>query len=228
MAGCFNTEGTFTKNTVDEVKEMMNQLETWSSVETRPSAEECARRLAATLPLVAASTPIDIHGFMGDWFVLANIPTPLEVGTANNIEHYDWDADRKCVQVTFSYSAAGSTEKSFAYMRGYIKNEPVNTRWSLDVKLGFYLPLGLTYLIPYIAEDNSYVIVSVPDRSYLWIMTRGRPLPADAAKPDAASAKGVQYLSQEEQDTIYETAVKKAVDLGFNKDKIVRPKWTTL
>ena len=232
MAGPFSTEGSFTKNTEAEVQEMLRALEAWSSAQTRPSAAEIARRLAASLPLVESPQAVDIPGFMGDWFVLANIPTPLEVGTSNNIEHYDWDEQNKRIQVTFSYTPGGkpaTTKPSQAFMRGYIKNAPLNTRWSLDVKVGFYLPLGLTYLIPYIAEDNEYVIVSVPDRSYLWIMTRGRPLPANTSMPDEAStSKGVTYLDQESQDRIFQVAVAKAVELGFNADKIIRVPWTSL
>lgn len=207
---------------------MMRALEAWSSVQTRPSAKEIARRLAVSLPLVESPQPVDIPDFMGDWFVLANIPTPLEVGTSNNIEHYDYDEQNKRVQVTFTYVPGGTptAKPAQAFMRGYIKNAPLNTRWSLDVKIGFYWPLGLTYLIPYICND--YVIVSVPDRSYLWIMTRGRPLPPNTTMPDEATAKGVTYLSQEEQDRVYQLAFAKAIELGFNADKIVRVPWTSL
>jgi len=228
MAGPFSTEGSFTKNTEAEVQEMLRALDSWSNVQTRPSSSEIARRLAASLPLVESAQTVDIPGFMGDWFVIANIPTPLEVGTSNNIEHYDWDEKNKRIQVTFTYTPGGSKNPSQAFMRGYIKNAPLNTRWSLDVKVGFYLPLGLTYLIPYIDDErNEYVIVSVPDRSYLWIMTRGRPLPANTAMPEEVKG-GVTYLNQDDQDRIFQVAVAKAVELGFNADKIVRVPWTSL
>jgi hypothetical protein len=39
---------------------------------------------------------------------------------------------------------------------------------------------------------------------------------------------GVTYLNQDDQDRIFQVAVAKAVELGFNADKIVRVPWTSL
>ena len=41
--------------------------------------------------------------------------------------------------------------------------------------LGLAVPLGMSYLILDVAEDYSYTLVSVPDRSYLWVMMRATP-----------------------------------------------------
>jgi apolipoprotein D and lipocalin family protein len=116
---------------------------------------------------------------MGRWHVIANIPTPFEVGATHCIENYTWDETRKCIQVNFTYRAPRATAESVLQMRAYIKNAPVNSQWSLSPQLlGVYVPLGLTYLIAHLADGGSYVIVSVPDRSYLWIMARARPAPS--------------------------------------------------
>ena len=229
----------------------MQKLEQWSSAETRPSREqllEVEKQISRKLPLKPTETVIDIEKFMGDWFVLANIPTYLELGATNCIEHYDWDPVKKCINIRFSYNAAGSNVKSESLMRANIKNAPTNSFWSLDPQiLGFFAPLKLSYIIPYIAEDGSFVIVGVPDRSYLWIMTRKRPAPAPAASVTATTAApnpvaetteasssaaaaltstNELLMSAEEKERLLKVTCDIAEDLGFNRSLIQVVKWT--
>lgn len=181
LAGPFFTEGSFTKNTPEEVAEMMTNLHKWS-VGDRPSHQQSMIKAAQHRPLEAMDVPIDLVSFMGNWYVLANIPTTFETGATNCIEMYELDPKRpNTVRVTFEYSFASATkEHSFSTsqmkMRGNVKNTATNTFWTIDPKIiGWALPLGLSYLILDVAEDYSYTLVSVPDRSYLWVMIRDIP-----------------------------------------------------
>lgn len=178
MSGPFFTEGSFTKNTPEEVAEMMTRLQQWS-VGDRPSFEQSMSVAAKHKPLVATSVPIELASFMGDWYVLANIPTSMEVGTTNCIEQYELDDTKaNVVKVLFTYSspAKDTFTTSQIKMRGDVKNPPTNTFWGMHPKvLGLALPIGVSYLILDTAPDYSYTIVSVPDRSYLWIMVRNTP-----------------------------------------------------
>jgi dehydrogenase/reductase SDR family protein 12 len=185
LAGPFFSEGSFTKNSPQEVKFMMSQLEKWANHD-RPSVEESNRLAALKLPLKATDTPIDIQKFMGKWHVLANIPLSVEVGAYNGIENYTWNEEKKVVDVLFEYHPKGAkpeNPKSKSEMRAAIKNSPIDTFWALNPKiLGVYLPLGLSYLLLYVAPDDSYCIVGVPDRSALWIMTKLKPTMKDYGK----------------------------------------------
>lgn len=179
MAGPFFTEGSFTKNTPEEVAEMMAKLQQWSAGD-RPSFQEAMTLAAQRKPLVATAVPIDLASFMGEWYVLANIPTSVEVGATNCIERYSLDDTRaNTVKVHFTYSFPakdGTFTSSQIKMRGDVKNAPTSTFWTVHPKvLGMPLPIGLSYLIVDVAEDYSYTMVSVPDRSYLWIMIRNVP-----------------------------------------------------
>ena len=166
-----------------------------------------------------------INRFMGDWYVLGNIPTFIEVGAENCIEHYDWDDINKRIDVTFTYNAKGAATKSEAKMRAIVKNDPICSLWSLNPQIGFfYLPIGLSYIIPYIAEDESFVLVGVPDRSYLWIMTRQKPAPVNMPI-ETANSSG--YMSPAEQERILKLTTEIALDLGFDVTKIQRIKWTS-
>eukprot|EP00428_Durinskia_dybowskii_P068460 CAMPEP_0170397230 /NCGR_PEP_ID=MMETSP0117_2-20130122/22763_1 /TAXON_ID=400756 /ORGANISM="Durinskia baltica, Strain CSIRO CS-38" /LENGTH=663 /DNA_ID=CAMNT_0010653717 /DNA_START=180 /DNA_END=2171 /DNA_ORIENTATION=- len=183
LAGAFFTEGSYTKNTPDEVQEMMTKLQEWSSGH-RPTHEQSMAALTLRQPLQASTSPIELAAFMGDWNVLANIPTTFEVGATNCIEKYVLDENRpNTVKVEFE-SSSGSTTRagvekfstSHMKMRGNVKNSPTNTFWGIDPKmLGIAFPLGMSYLILDCADDYSYTMVGVPDRSYLWIMIRSTP-----------------------------------------------------
>jgi len=124
---------------------------------------------------------IDIMGFMGCWYVQANIPTFLDAGSTNNIELYTWNERRQRIDVTFQYTKNG--KDILSYQKGWTKNE-ANTLWRLHPRLLWvFWPLNLPYVLLYVADDFSSSIVGYPDRSYLWIMTREvHPDPAEVQR----------------------------------------------
>jgi lipocalin len=216
LAGAFFTEGSFTKNTPEEVQAMMQHLQQWSSAATRPSRRECLAATAAQRPLPPSSKPLDLPSFMGTWYVLANIPTRGEVNKTNCSDNYALDEKREhAVKVEFeSFSvshshssagtpseaadpAAGETLSAFTMkMRATIKNPGLNTVWSNNpCVLGVPVPLGLTSLVVDCAADYSHCVVAMPDRSHLWVMIRATPseyrpqgVPVHTAYPELGTA----------------------------------------
>ena len=76
LAGPFFTEGSFTKNTPEEVSTMMTLLEKWSTLPLHEGPletvlpEERVSRMnieAAKVPLVGMREPIDLQRYMGTW-----------------------------------------------------------------------------------------------------------------------------------------------------------------
>lgn len=180
IAGPFFSEGTFTKNSDEDVDLMMLNLQRWCNSMWRPTPQTTAAKLAAcSKDLTASTCPLDISSFMGQWLVLANIPTSLEVGTTDNYENYELEQNTNVVKIRFQYNPKDSKEPSNAYMRATIENVPINTYWTLSPKLlGIHWPIGLQYLLldrGFAGENLEYCIVGVPKRTYLWIMTRRRP-----------------------------------------------------
>lgn len=225
LSGMLWGENSLTQNTAGEVQDMLAQLEAWSSAATRPPAAELARQRAARLPLVAAARPMDLQAFMGRWHVLANIPTPFEVGTTDCVETYEWQPEHQRIKVVFKYLNPGSTVENVMYQRATVSNAPVNTEWAISPKLGgVYIPLGLTYLVADLDEDGQCVLVGVPDRAYLWIMTRARPPPVQGAP--GAPKEGVTYMDQAEADRVFERAVRRAEELGYDRAKVLRVPFT--
>ena len=46
---------------------------------------------------------VDLERFMGDWYVIANIPTFIEKKATNAIESYELMDDGKTIKTTFSF-----------------------------------------------------------------------------------------------------------------------------
>jgi dehydrogenase/reductase SDR family member 12 len=155
-----------------------------------------AEALKRSAPLEALRIPIDIEQFMGRWYVHANIPTFFDKGTVNNVEEYEWDDVARCVKVLFCYSSLSASgvlkEDSTLRQIGTIDNV-YRTQWTMSMKFLLYWPLGIKYLI--LAVDGianhtttsartspsdpdrdvfayESCMIGVPDRRFLWIMTR--------------------------------------------------------
>jgi len=138
---------------------------------------------------------VDLDRFMGDWFVIANIPTSFEKGAVNAIENYTWNPEKEIVEVSFDYRD-GSPEGKPKHMtqKGFIHNKETNAEWRVQP----VWPLKLGYLIIDLADDYSYTVIGVPSRKYLWIMARDSSLPYD----------------------IYQSILTKVKKQGYDLDKI--------
>ncbi|RYG69032.1 SDR family NAD(P)-dependent oxidoreductase, partial [archaeon] len=176
LAGPFFTEGSFTKNSREEVDEMMRQLGQWSSVATRPTPRQIERMMARALPLQAMRRDLDLARYMGAWCVLAVIPTPFEVGAFNPVENYALDSAGTGVHVNFTYLGnAQAKAPSSIQMTARMENTH-HSQWTLRPRaLGLPLPITTSYLVLHVAPDYGYALVSVPDRGYFWVLTRSRP-----------------------------------------------------
>ena len=131
------------------------------------------------------------------------IPTYFEREATDCVEDYTYNKETKNIEVEFSYRAKGSApeaEPSKLLQRANVKNPGVNTRWGINPKLGFFIPLNLDYLVADCSEDYSECIIGVPSRANVWIMAR---TPAMAEERYAA-------------------ALQRAVELGFDAAKVVR------
>jgi dehydrogenase/reductase SDR family protein 12 len=186
LAGPFFTEGSFTKNTPEEVEGMMRRLEEWSSghrpADLASQAELQAKgEQARENPLTAMERAIDIQRFMGKWYVIFNIPTLFDKGTVNNVENYTYDEAKRRVDIDFTYCNKEMTKSSLLKQRAAVKSDS-NTQWALSPKVGVYLPTSIPYLIVDCAEDYSTCVIGVPDRSFVWVMARTPTLEPEVAK----------------------------------------------
>lgn len=116
---------------------------------------------------------VDLERFMGDWYVIANIPTFIEKGAVNAVESYERLPDGR-IKTTFTFrkDSPDGPKKEYNPM-GWIKDTTTNAEWRMQ----FVWPVKMPYLIVDLAEDYSYTVISIPSKSYLWIMARASELP---------------------------------------------------
>ena len=116
---------------------------------------------------------VDLPRFMGDWYVIANIPTFLEKGAHNAIDSYRLDADGS-IPTTFSFNADGFDGKPKRYTsRGFILDGGKNAVWGQQ----YIWPIKADYRISYLSNDYSQAVITREKRDYVWIMARTPTIP---------------------------------------------------
>jgi apolipoprotein D and lipocalin family protein len=111
---------------------------------------------------------VDIERFMGDWYVIANIPTFLEKGAHNPIESYQLEADGT-IATTFTFNADSfAGEQKVYHPRGFIKNTQTNAEWGMQ----FLWPIKADYRIVYLDAEYQHTVIGRNNRDYVWIMAR--------------------------------------------------------
>lgn len=110
---------------------------------------------------------VDIERFMGDWYVIANIPTSIEKGAHNAIETYRLDDDGS-IATTFTFNDGGFDGELKTYNpRGFVSEES-NAIWGMQ----FIWPIKADYRIFYLDESYSVTVIGRNKRDYVWIMAR--------------------------------------------------------
>ncbi|MDA7826471.1 lipocalin family protein [Porticoccaceae bacterium] len=111
---------------------------------------------------------VDIERFMGDWYVIANIPTFLEKNAYNPVESYRLDDDGS-IATTFSFNAGSlNGEKKVYKPRGFVVNTVTNAEWGMQ----FIWPIKADYRIVYLDEDYQHTVIGRNNLDYVWIMAR--------------------------------------------------------
>ncbi len=130
----------------------------------------CSSR--APLEIVDA---VDLPRFMGDWYVIAHIPTFVEDEAYNAVESYALEPDGT-VATTFTFNEGGfDGELKEMNPRGFPDPEQNNAVWGMQ----FIWPIKGDYRIAYLDEDYSITIIGRNKRDYVWLMSRSKSMPDD-------------------------------------------------
>jgi apolipoprotein D and lipocalin family protein len=122
------------------------------------------------LPLVPN---VDLPRFMGDWYVIANIPTFIERDAWNAVESYALNPDGS-IATTFRFNRGGPDGPLKTYNpTGFIHDPVTRAEWRMQ----FLWPFKSAYLILHLDPDYQTTIIGVPSRKYVWIMARTPTLP---------------------------------------------------
>ncbi len=118
---------------------------------------------------------VDLTRFMGDWYVIGNIPTFIETEAFNAVETYALNADGT-VATTFAFNAGDFDGKRKTYHpKGFIRPGTGNAIWGMQ----FIWPFKAEYRVLYVDADYQTTIIGRSARDYLWIMSRQPAIPEE-------------------------------------------------
>lgn len=150
-----------------------------------------------TMKPIKTETKVDLDRFMGDWYVVANIPTFLEKEAWNAVENYEQGKGNR-IETTFTFNKGGPEGELKTYTPvGFVnEDDPSNAVWGMR----FVWPIKAEYIIMHVDEDYQETIIGRRKRDYVWIM----------ARTPALSEARLQAL------------IDLAVEEGYDREKIQR------
>jgi len=139
---------------------------------------------------------VDLERFMGDWYVIGNIPTRPERNAFNAVESYTLQPDGT-IATRFRYRE-GAFDGELKTMNpvATVVPETNNAVWGMQ----FIWPIKAEYVIVDVDRDYQLTIIGRSDRDYAWIMARTPKIP----------------------ETSYQTAVARLKELGYSVDNLRR------
>lgn len=116
---------------------------------------------------------VDLERFMGDWYVIAHIPTFIEDEAYNAVERYELvEPDKVKTTFTFNNKSFDGEFKEY-HPTGFVRAGTGNAIWGMR----FIWPIKADFRIAYLREDYSETIIARNKRDYVWIMAREPILP---------------------------------------------------
>ncbi len=111
---------------------------------------------------------VNLERYMGDWYVIANIPTFIETEAHNAVENYQLNSDGT-IATTFSFNdSAFDGEQKVYRPRGFILDDKSNALWGMQ----FIWPIKADFRIVYLDDDYNQTIIGRIKRDYVWVMAR--------------------------------------------------------
>lgn len=138
---------------------------------------------------------VDLDRYMGDWFVIANIPSlSAEKGVVGSVERYARRTDGDIDNVFEAYADSFFGKKVRFKARAWVVDKKSNAEW----KVQFFWPIRFAYLTIDLDPAYQWTVVGHPSRNYLWIMSRSKTL----------------------DEETYQAIVKRCADQGYDVSRI--------
>lgn len=135
---------------------------------------------------------VDLQRFMGDWHVNAILPNPIEKNSVNGIESYALNPDGT-IAITYTFRKGGKDGKQKVMRpKGRVFNKTTNAEWRVQL----FKPFWSKYLIIYLDKDYLYTAIGVPNRKFLWIMSRFPEIPEPEYARILANLKQQGYKTE--------------------------------
>ena len=132
---------------------------------------------------------VDLPRFMGDWYVIATIPSFFEKHAYNAVETYALMPDGE-IATSFQYrKGAFDNPLKSINSTGFVKPGTGNAVWGVQL----IWPIKAQYIVAYVNDEYSQVIVARDARDYVWVMARTPTVPAAEYAALLARVKAMGY-----------------------------------
>ncbi len=153
----------------------------------------CANRGSVTpesrAPVIPTAGQIDLSRFMGDWYVIAHVPTWPERAAFNAVESYSLREDGR-IATRFRYRHGGfNAPVNTMHPVGTVRPGTGNAVWDMQ----FLWPFQAEYVIAELSADGQRTIIARSDRDYAWLMARTPQISDQAYQEAMASLRALGY-----------------------------------
>jgi len=136
----------------------------------------CASQSAGTKNAMKTVEQVELSRYMGDWYVIANIPNRAEKNCYDSIEKYALRSDGR-IDNQFE-CRDGSFEKPLERRLDTIAtifDKSSNAEWRVRI----FKVIQAKYLVIDLDPQYRWAVVGHPSRDYGWVLARDKALPAE-------------------------------------------------
>jgi apolipoprotein D and lipocalin family protein len=124
-------------------------------------------------PPIPTAPRVDLPRFMGDWYVIAHLPTFIEKHAHDAVERYSLAPDGT-IATTFTFRAGSPDGPAKRYTpTGVVRDRENNSTWGMQ----FVWPIKAEFLIAFLDPGYTQTIIARNARDYAWIMARTPAIP---------------------------------------------------
>ena len=138
-------------------------------------------------PTITPVERVELPRFMGDWYVIAHIPSRWEDNAYNAVESYAMRDDGS-IQTTYRYRD-GSFDAPLETMHpvGFVQPGSDGAVWGMQ----FVWPIKAEYVVVHLDPTYSYTVIGRSARDYAGVLAR---TPTRPAADDAAAVAKLEAL----------------------------------
>lgn len=123
---------------------------------------------AEKLPQVQPVAYVDLPRFMGQWYLIATIPTAYERDAWNAVQTYTLEADGTILTSLRFHKGSSDGPLKHIQAPAYVRSGSGNAIWGVRL-LG---PIKAQYIVAWLQLDYSVMIVARDARDYVWVFSR--------------------------------------------------------
>ncbi len=137
-------------------------------------------------------TDFDLNRYQGLWYEIARLDHSFERGLSEVTATYSLNQDGSVKVINRGYDAG---KKEWKEAQG--KAKFVSTPTTGHLKVSFFGPFYGGYNVLVLDKAYQYALVSGPDRSYLWVLSRTPQLPTATYQTLVEQAKQMGFATEQ-------------------------------